>query len=78
MNPTTGLKVLPARVIASPISAMNIAGMKQIKIIPSATKTFYFLDMPLSFQNNSSTVSLVGKTHSGEAVNTAKNKAKLP
>lgn len=70
--------VQPAIVIASPMSATKIAGSQQIATTPKVTSILIFLFMPVFFQNSSSIVSLAGKTHSGEAVKTAKNSEKLP
>jgi hypothetical protein len=70
--------VEPAIVIASPIAGMNRASRKHTKTSPKVTKALIFLVIPFSFQKSSSTVSLAGKTHSGAAVSTAKNNAKLP
>ena len=73
-----GLVVEPAIVIASPIEGINKPNKKQTATTPNATITLILALIPYSFQNNSSTVSLAGKTHNGEAESTAKNSAKLP
>jgi len=78
MNLTIGFVVEPAIVMASPIFAIKIAGIQHIAIITRVTSAFIFLFMPVFFQNSSSTVSFAGSTTNGEAVNTAKKRAKFP
>ena len=73
-----GLEVEPAIVIASPMSAMNMPGTQHTAIILRVTKAFIFLLMPVFFQKSSSTVSFAGRTTRGDAVRTAKKRAKFP
>lgn len=65
-------------VIASPIAGINKANKKHIATKARVTKALILLFIPVFFQNNSSTVSFAGNTHKGDAVSTAKNKAKFP
>ncbi len=46
--------------------------------MPKVTKALIFLFIPVYFQISSSTVSLAGNTQRGDAVNTAKKRAKFP
>lgn len=68
----------PAIVMASLIYLNETANAKHTVTKTNVTIAFILVLIPYFFQNNSSTVSLAGKTHKGAAVNIAKNNAKFP
>jgi len=78
MKPRTGFIVAPAKVIASPILLIMIDRRKQTVTRVKVTRALTLVFIPLFLKNNSSTVSLAGRTQSGAAVRTAKNKANCP
>ena len=78
MKPRTGLIVAPAKVIASPILFIMIDRRKHTVTSVKVTRALTFVFIPLFLKKSSSTVSLAGRTQSGAAVRTAKNKANCP
>ena len=78
MNPMTGLIVAPAKVMASPILLIMIDRRKHTKTSPKVTRALTLVFIPLCLKRSSSTVSFAGRTQSGAAVRTAKNRVNCP
>ena len=78
IKPMTGLIVAPAKVIASPILLIMIDMRKHTETSAKVTRALTLVLIPSCLKSSSSTVSLAGRTQSGAAVRTAKNKANCP
>ena len=78
-KPTQGLLVAPITVIASEIFGMQTAARKHAETMEKVAKKFSPADIYRSWpKNNSSTVSLAGMRHIGEARITPARSTNLP
>lgn len=77
MNPTTGLIVLPTKVIEDPISGMKRAIIQLRDTRRNVIVKFYKLLSYLPSKNSSSIESLLGKITNGKLEITENNNAKL-